>query len=258
MIAALAVALAVLLTGPRRPPRSPARRRRHWGVNPAAVAAAAAAGVGCVAAVPITWALTAAVLAATAGLRWRRHRRARRRLDEARALEAALDILVAELRAGAHPVRALTAAAGEAGQPQVAAGLRAVAARARLGGDVPAGLRDLARSAALTEPWERLAVCWQLAADHGLSISTLMRTAQRDLVERQQFWGRVSAGLAGARATAAILAGLPVLGVVLGQLIGAAPVAFLLGAGGWLLVAGAVLACGGLLWCDRIADRLVR
>ncbi|MBV8787250.1 MAG: hypothetical protein JOZ00_11230, partial [Mycobacterium sp.] len=47
-----------------------------------------------------------------------------------------------------------------------------------------------------------------------------------------------------------------VLGVLLGQLIGARPLGFLLGghAGGWLLVVGAVLTCGGLLWADRIAD----
>lgn len=64
--------------------------------------------------------------------------------------------------------------------------------------------------------------------------------------------------MAGARATAAILAGLPVLGVLLGQLIGAQPLRFLLGghAGGWLLVVGTMLVCGGLLWSDRITDRV--
>jgi tight adherence protein B len=45
--------------------------------------------------------------------------------------------------------------------------------------------------------------------------------------------------------------------VVLGQLIGADPVAFLLAghAGGWLLVVGVTLVCSGLLWSDRITDR---
>jgi tight adherence protein B len=49
----------------------------------------------------------------------------------------------------------------------------------------------------------------------------------------------------------------PVLSVVLGQLIGADPVAFLLAGhvGGWLLVVGVTLVCGGLLWSDRITDR---
>lgn len=59
--------------------------------------------------------------------------------------------------------------------------------------------------------------------------------------------------MAGARASAAILGYLPVLGVVLGQLVGARPVAFLLGgSGGVLAVVGVSLVCAGLLWADRI------
>ena len=84
--------------------------------------------------------------------------------------------------------------------------------------------------------------------------------AQRDIVERRRFTARVESGLAGARATATILAGLPLLGVLLGQLIGARPLAFLLGGGvgGWLLVIGVVLICLGLTWADRITGRLNR
>jgi tight adherence protein B len=60
--------------------------------------------------------------------------------------------------------------------------------------------------------------------------------------------------MAGARTTAAVLAGLPVLGIALGQAIGADPLTFLLsaGAGSWLLLIGVVLSCGGLLWSDTI------
>jgi len=98
----------------------------------------------------------------------------------------------------------------------------------------------------------------QLAQDHGLAIATLMQTAQRDIVERGRFTARVDAGMTGARTTAAVLAGLPLLGVGLGQLIGADPVAFLLsgGMGGWLLVIGVALACGGLLWSDHITAQV--
>lgn len=148
--------------------------------------------------------------------------------------------------------------ADETGGP-VAVALRAVAARARLGADVTAGLLAAARSSALPAYWERLAVCWQLGSDHGLAIASLMRAAQRDVAERQRFSARVSAGMAGARASAAILAILPLLGVLLGQLIGARPLSFLLTGrvGGWLLVVGLTLACAGLLWSDRITDRPV-
>ena len=81
-----------------------------------------------------------------------------------------------------------------------------------------------------------------------------MRAAQRDVAERQRFSSRVNAGMAGARTTATMLAGLPVLGIGLGQLIGAEPMRFLLsgGPGGWLLVVGVALGCAGLLWSDRI------
>jgi tight adherence protein B len=207
---------------------------------------------------PPTTVFAAAALAATAGLRHRRRRRSRRGMDESRALETAIDVLVGELRVGAHPVHAFCAAADEAGGT-VADSCRAVAARARLGADVTAGLRSVGEYSALPAQWDRLAVCWQLATEHGLAMSSLMRAAQHDIVERQRFSDRLTSAMAGARATAVILAGLPVLAVLLGQLIGAAPVAFLLGgqAGGWLLVVGVVLACGGLLWSDRITDRLM-
>jgi tight adherence protein B len=212
--------------------------------------------VGAAALLPVPTVLAVAVVGTTASLRYRRRRLSRRGTDEGQALQAALDVLVGELRVGAHPVRAFSVAADET-DGAVAASMRAVAARARLGADVTGGLRAAARSSALPAHWERLAVCWQLASEHGLAIATLMRAAQRDIVERQRFSAKVASGLAGARATAAILAGLPLLGVLLGQLIGARPLSFLLNghAGGWMLVIGLALACGGLLWSDRITAR---
>ena len=98
-----------------------------------------------------------------------------------------------------------------------------------------AGLRSFAASSRLSAHWERLALFWRLAQTHGLAIATLMRAAHRDIVERERFSARVDAGMAGARTTAAVLAGLPVLGIGLGQLIGADPLGFLLSGGvGWL------------------------
>jgi tight adherence protein B len=193
---------------------------------------------------------------ATMALRFRRRRRSNLGMDESRELETAIDVLVGELRVGAHPAQAFAVAAEETAGP-VSGSCRAVAARARLGADVTAGLRNVANTSALPTQWNRLAVCWQLAADHGLAMSTLMRAAQLDIAERQRFSGQVRSAMAGARVTAAVLAGLPLLSVLMGQLIGARPIAFLLGghAGGWLLVGGLGLVCGGLLWSDRITDR---
>ena len=261
-VATLLLSLALLVF-----PSSPRGRLMPRGRSGWRLPSAGAGWVGCIAfcavvaaalLLPPTTVFAAGVVGATATLRQRRRRRIRRAMDEGRTLETALDVLVGELRVGAHPVRAIGVAADET-VGTVAVSLRAVAARARLGADVTGGLRAAGRSSALPAHWDRLAVCWQLAGDHGLAIATLMRAAQRDIAERQRFSARVSSSLAGARATAAILAGLPVLGVLLGQLIGARPVSFLLGGqvGGWLLVVGSMLACAGLLWSDRITDRLV-
>ena len=172
-------------------------------------------------------------------------------------MAAALDILIGELRVGAHPLRALAVAAAES-DGEVGLALHAVAARAHLGADVPAGIRSIGANSALPVYWDRLAVFWQLAADHGLAMSTLMGAAHRDILDRQRFAARMRAALAGARATAVILALLPALGVLLGQIVGAHPLRFLLGSGpgGVLLVLGVGLACAGMVWADRIVDRV--
>lgn len=203
--------------------------------------------------------VAAGTVAATAETRRRRRVRNRRSGSEAAALQGALDVLVGELRVGAHPATAFETAAREV-DGGVAASLRTVAARARMGADVAAGLRSVAHRSALSAHWNRLAVCWQLAQTHGLAIATLMQTAQRDIVERERFSSQVSAAMAGARTTAAVLAGLPVAGVGLGQMIGADPLRFLCsgGAGQWLTAIGVGLVCAGLAWSDRITDRVLK
>lgn len=200
-----------------------------------------------------------AIIGATLEIRRRRRLRLRRRTAEATALQGALDVFVGELRTGAHPVAALDIAAKEV-DGVVADSFHVIAARARMGADVATGMRSVARQSSLPAHWERLAACWQLAQSHGLAIATLMQTAQRDILERERFSARVAAGMAGARTTAAVLAGLPAVGIGLGQLIGANPVSFLLngGLGGLSLAIGVVLACSGLLWSDRITSRALR
>lgn len=255
--AALALALAVL-TGPacsrRRvrlldglPPR-----RRGFAVTPVALFVCA------LGAWLLPWAVTLGLglLAGTLLTRRRLGLRRRARRAEAAAIQSALDVLVAELRIGAHPVAAIGNAAMES-HGRVSRALHSVAARAGLGADVAAGLSAEAQRSTLPGHWERLAVCWHLAHTHGLAVATLMQAAQRDIAERERLRERLAAGLAGARATAAILAGLPMLGVLLGHSIGADPLGFLFsdGPGGWLFVVGVGFVCCGLLWSDRIASR---
>lgn len=215
---------------------------------------AAAIGVATLLTAPST---ALVCLIAVAALRSRLHRQRRQyaRRREGEAMAAALDVLVGELKIGAHPMSAFAVAGAETVGP-VGRSLRAVAIGARMGADVAEGIRGAATSSTIPGYWDRLAVCWQLAAEHGLAMSVLMRAAHRDVVDRQRFTDRMHAALAGARATAMILAMLPLLGVLLGQLVGADPVGFLLGGGtgGVLLVVGVTLICIGVLWADRIVD----
>jgi tight adherence protein B len=254
-VAALALAMALMV--------APGQERRRVGArkSPRQVRRAIAVGASIALAllVPITATLAAAMIAATVALRRKGFRKRARRTEESAALQAALGVLVGELRVGAHPVVAFESAAAEV-EGTVAESLREVAARARLGADVAAGLRSVAGQSTVPGHWERLSACWLLAQTQGLAIVALVCAAQRDIVERDRFVSSVAAGMAGARATAAILAGLPLLGVGLGHLIGAEPLRFLLsgGVGGWFLLTGVALACAGLWWCDRITDRVLR
>ena len=257
--ALLALAAALIVApGPRRVvvPRlevSAKWRRSRRGQ----LAAGVVVGVAAIAfAAPPSVVAATLIVGGTVAVRRRRRVQRARRVEESAALQGALDVLAGELRAGAHPVVAFEIAAAEVSE-EVAVALRGVAARARLGVDVAAGLRAAAVRSTVPAHWVRLAVCWELAHRHGLAIAVLMRTAHREFVERERFESRFAAGMAGARTTALVLAGLPVLGIGLGQLVDANPVQFLLsgGLGGVLLVVGSLLACVGLLWSDRITTR---
>lgn len=257
-ISFLLLAAAVLVSpGPARH-RLPGRAVPRAGRRPLArVGAVFALVAASVSAPPVL--LVVGVIAGVVLAVWRRRREfERRRRAEGRAMASALELLIGELRVGSHPSRAFTVAAAES-PGRVGLWLHRVAARTGLGADVAAGLVAAEQDSAVPIYWRRLAVCWELAARRGLAISVLMQAAHRDIVDRQRFTDRTRAALAGARATAAILAGLPILGVAFGQLIGAHPVRFLLGGGlgGVLLVVGAGLIAAGLAWSDRIIGRLL-
>ncbi len=266
MIAALACAVAALLVAPpagaarrfarsypRRPRSCPPRPNAAVAVLPAALVAQAVGGVGAVVAV--------LVLAAT--LRIRRRRSARRRLRETerRHLLDGLDVVIAELRVGAHPAAAAAVAAQECAGA-AARGFAVGAARCRLGGSAADGLRDATVAGSGTPPvcgdLERVADAWRVAERHGLALAELLAASRADLGGRIRFGHRTESALAGARASAAVLAGLPLLGILLGQSMGAAPLRVLLGGGlgGVLLALGTTLVCAGLFWTDAIVERV--
>ncbi|ADJ50497.1 type II secretion system protein [Amycolatopsis mediterranei S699] len=189
-------------------------------------------------------AIAAGVLTLAWSQEWRAHRRATADLTMAAHTATALRTMVAELRSGAHPVTAAEAAAEVV--PAVAGDLRALATAARLDTEVPAPALP------------RLAAAWTLAKRHGLPMADVLDAARRDAEAGLAFGRRMRAKLAGPRASAAVLTGLPVLCVLLGQAMGAAPLSVLTGStpGQVLLVAGCVLLWAGTAWCRALSGRV--
>ncbi|RSM34363.1 type II secretion system protein [Amycolatopsis balhimycina DSM 5908] len=189
-----------------------------------------------------------AIAAAVLTLAWHQERRAHHRaaadLATAAHTATALRTMVAELRSGAHPVTAAEAAAEVV--PQLAGDLRAWATAARLDTEPPAR--------ALPE----LAAAWTLAKRHGLPMADVLNAARRDAEAALAFARRTRAKLAGPRASAAVLTGLPALCVLLGQAMGAAPLAVLTEStpGGLLLVVGSVLLWAGTAWCRALTGQV--
>lgn len=195
----------------------------------------------------------AAMVGGLAYYRWRWSARRRDTDAEVAALLDAVGVMAAELRAGAHPAGAAAVAAN--GAAVVHRVLGSVAVGARLGAQVPAMLeRHAMGEPAISGELRRMAGAWSLAERHGVALAELMDAVRADLDVRVRLAGQVKALLAGPRATAAVLAVLPLLGIGLGQGIGANPwhVLTVTSAGQLLLVLGTGLTCAGVLWSGRI------
>ena len=194
-----------------------------------------------------------AVLATTLVVR---HSRSAGRVAERSAsttLCSALDTVVAELRVGAHPAVACRVAAQEH-RGEVGSVFASAAARAELGGAMSDAVGALGSGA----DFARVAAVWRVAEVHGLRLASLLDAVRTDLKDRARSARRIEASMAGPRATAAVLAALPAVGTLLGQAMGASPVAVLAGGGvgGIMLVVGVTLACLGLLWTDAIVAKV--
>ncbi|GAA5047985.1 type II secretion system F family protein [Nocardia callitridis] len=200
--------------------------------------------------------IAVAMVILTAVVRYRRAERDRRRGTECGYLLDALEAVIGELRVGAHPSAAAGNAARES-KGDAALALAVSSARGRLGGCASEGLRKA--DSIVAAELSRIADAWLVAERHGLALAELLAAARADLVGRMRFHGRTAATLAGARASASVLAGLPLLGIVLGQLMGASPlpVLFTSAAGTILLPLGVAFVCAGLLWTDAITRKVV-
>jgi tight adherence protein B len=161
------------------------------------------------------------------------------------------DALSAELRAGAAPREALWRAARD--EPRFAA----VAAAARSpAGDVVSTLHELATlpgGAAAAD----LATAWVVCEATGGRLAPAVARLAVGWRDEEQVRREVSAQLAGPRATAVLLAGLPLLGMAMGVALGADPIALMRQPSMALVVTapGLALQAAGLLWTARITRR---
>lgn len=220
LLLAAATALLVPAAPPARPPRTPTARPP--------------AGAGL-----------------RSGLRPGARRRQAAR-DRAAVLEVC-DALAAELASGRPPTAALSAAQ-ERWPP-----LAGVVEASRLGADVPDALRRLARERPGAEDLQRVASAWQVAHRTGHGLAAALERTAAGLRARRRTRRLVDSELASARATARLVACLPLAVLVMGSGAGSDPWAFLLGsaAGGACLVVGLGLLALGLWWIERLADAVV-
>lgn len=243
---------AARLSGPAR-----VRRRRWRGLVPSrAVIGLAALGGGLLGAVwrgPVVGGAAAVAVAVGLSAAGQAMRRSSSRARD-RDLSAGLRLVRAELEVGSSAVVALTTASSVAGAhgPAFAAAASALAD----GRDVGEAVREVSDDPQLIV----IAQAWQLAAALGIPLAGVLARVDDDVQARRDQNRVVAAALAGPRSSATLLAGLPVLGIVLGLAMGAHPLHVLLDTGGGrlLLAGGVVLDAAGILWTARLISSAER
>ncbi|WP_328943968.1 type II secretion system F family protein [Streptomyces sp. NBC_00250] len=192
-----------------------------------------------------------AVAVPVVGRRLREAERRKEREARAERVVALCGAVVGELRAGWQPAQALSYAA--CGTGALGGEEAAVLAAARFGGDVPEALRRAAAQDG-ADGLAGMAACWQVAVDGGAGLAAGLDRLEAALRDHREQRELLRAELAGAWATVAVLAVLPLAGVALGAALGADPLRVLLHtpAGLGCLVVGGALEGAGLWWAARI------
>jgi tight adherence protein B len=105
-----------------------------------------------------------------------------------------------------------------------------------------------------------LAVCWQVAEYHGTGLATAVGHITASLRTDEEHRRRLAAELAGPRATARLVALLPLVGIAIGQALDADPLRLLVTTswGRLALVAGISLEVVGAWWVSRLASDVER
>ncbi|MFA1546521.1 type II secretion system F family protein [Actinomadura chokoriensis] len=158
------------------------------------------------------------------------------------------DAMAAELSAGRTPDEAFTAAASVL-DPHVSEELLHIPR------PPPDHLDELATQPG-AEGLRLLAACWRIGAERGGTFATVLDGLAGALRDEEAQRQDVSVQLAGPRATARLLAALPLLGLAMAAALGAHPVSFLCTTlpGLACLITGVTLNLLGLYWTRRLAN----
>jgi tight adherence protein B len=256
VIAALVCAAAALLAWPPR--HAVGRLRRGGSLRPGAGWPRSPSPLGAALAATVVAGVLSTPLVAGlgGGCAWLATRAwcARRRdgAAEARllALAGGLGALTAELGAGRGPATAAEAAAAGCGDPDTG---RALAAALR--GEPPDG--GSAATGPVGAALARIRGAARLSERTGCSLAAVAAALADDLRARHRTGLELRAAAAGPRASAAVLTGLPLVGLAMGGGIGADPWAVLTttGTGQVLLTAGVALEVAGTVWVGRLQQR---
>ncbi|MBV9488018.1 MAG: type II secretion system F family protein [Frankiaceae bacterium] len=185
-------------------------------------------------------------------------RRATRERDRrASAVVELTSALAGELRAGRSPVEALDAVAVGAGP--LGSTVAAAAAAGRCGQDACAVLRCGAEQPG-AERLRWAAAAWSVADAAGGRVADVLDRVAVAVEEEDELRAELQAALAAPRATMLLLAGLPAFGLLIGEAIGAHPLALLLHRPvGWALLAVAAgFECGGVALTRLLARFALR
>jgi len=156
-------------------------------------------------------------------------------------------------------VAARGVARGRARRERDRARIRLLDALGAAAADLRAGLpvtQALPTSGGEQDPlWSRVAAASTVAERTGAPLADVIERIEADARSADRARAAASAQLAGARATAWLLAGLPAGGIALGYAVGADPLAVLLYTpiGAVCAVGAIALQLAGLAWANRLA-----